>query len=80
MRALDIFEGNAHDPESTALSHGRARTRIDCELERFRGLEKSWCLSGSPNSLFLCEVRNPEWEAERMRFEVFLSLLRMTEI
>jgi hypothetical protein len=29
--------------------------------------------------LFLCEVRNPEWEAERMRFEVFLSLLRMTK-
>ena len=29
--------------------------------------------------LFLCEVRNPEWETERMRFEVFLSLLRMTK-
>jgi tetratricopeptide (TPR) repeat protein len=27
--------------------------------------------------LFLCEVRNPEWETERMRLEVFLSLLRM---
>ena len=27
--------------------------------------------------LFLCEVRNPDWEAERMRLEIFLSLLRM---
>jgi len=27
--------------------------------------------------VFLCEVRNPEWETERMRLEIFLSLLRM---
>ena len=29
--------------------------------------------------LFLCEVRNPDWETERMRLEIFLSLLRMEE-
>ncbi len=27
--------------------------------------------------LFLCEVRNPEWETERVRLELFLSLLRL---
>jgi hypothetical protein len=27
--------------------------------------------------LFLSEVRNPHWEAERIRFEIYLSLLRM---
>ncbi len=26
---------------------------------------------------FLCEVRNPKWEIERLRLEIFLSLLRM---
>lgn len=29
--------------------------------------------------LFLCEVRNPDWETERMRLEIFLSLLRLEE-
>ena len=29
--------------------------------------------------LFLSQVRNPEWETERIRFEIFLSLLRMEE-
>ena len=27
--------------------------------------------------LFLSDVRNPKWEKERKRFEIFLSLLRM---
>ncbi len=27
--------------------------------------------------LFLCQVRNPEWETERIRLELFLSLLRL---
>jgi len=27
--------------------------------------------------VFLSEVRNPQWETERIRFEIYLSLLRM---
>jgi len=29
--------------------------------------------------VFLSRVRNPNWETERVRFEIFLSLLRMEE-
>ena len=29
--------------------------------------------------LVLCEVRNPDWETERMRLEIFLSLLRLED-